>query len=280
MSLMARQTKRLSARAVETLSKPGRHADGDGLYLVIDSNGSKRWVFLFRWREPGTHGAGKLREMGLGGESSVSLADARERTAEARRLLAAGRNPIEERKAAARAKATARTFGAFAEPLVDEITAGFKNKKHKKQWLSTLKTYCTSMWKKPIEAIDTADVLGVLSPIWSTKSETASRLRGRIERVLDAARAMGLRSGENPARWRGHLSTLLPRRKKLTRGHHAALPYADMPAFMAELRRRTSASARGLEFLILTAARTEEVIGAKKGEVHRRNKLWTVPQSG
>ena len=187
-------------------------------------------------------------------------------------------NPIEERKAAAREKATARTFGAFAEPLVEEITAGFKNKKHKKQWLSTLKTYCTSMWKKPIEAIDTADVLGVLSPIWSTKSETASRLRGRIERVLDAARAMGLRSGENPARWRGHLSTLLPRRKKLTRGHHAALPYADMPAFMAELRRRTSASARGLEFLILTAARTEEVIGAKKGEVHRRNKLWTVPQ--
>jgi Arm DNA-binding domain len=165
---MARQTKRLSARAVATLGKPGRHADGDGLYLIIDTSGGKRWAFIFRWREPSTVGAGKLREMGLGGLSAVSLADAREKAAEARRTLAAGRNPIEERRVAERAKEAARTFGAFADELVKEIAPGFRNKKHRAQWASTLRTYCTSIWHKPIEAVDTKDVLGVLSPIWLT----------------------------------------------------------------------------------------------------------------
>jgi integrase len=274
---MARQTKRLSARTVATLGKPGRHADGDGLYLIVDASGSKRWAFIFRWREPGSSGPGKLREMGLGGLSAVSLSDARERATEARRILAAGRNPIDERKSAERAKAAARTFGAYADELVKELAPGFRNEKHRQQWASTLKTYCAGIWDKPLEAIDTSDVLAVLSPIWLSKSETASRLRGRIERVLDAARAKGLRTGENPARWRGHLDALLPRRKRLTRGHHVALPYPEVPAFVSDLRKRKSVAALGLEFLILTASRSGEVIGAAKGEIDRKAKLWVVP---
>jgi integrase len=266
---MARQTKRLSARAIATLNKPGRHADGDGLYLVVDAGGAKRWAFIFRWH-------GKLKEMGLGGLSAVPLADARGKAAEARRILAAGRNPIEERRAAETARKSATAFGSFATELVKELAPGFRNEKHRGQWASTLETYCTSIWGKPLDAIETADVLAVLSPIWLTKSETASRLRGRIERVLDAAKAKGLRSGENPARWRGHLDTLLPRRKKLTRGHHAALPYSDVPEFVASLRKRQSVAALALEFLILTASRSGEVIGATKEEIDRKAKLWTV----
>src|SRR5215207_6570004 len=201
---MARQTKRLSARSVATLTKPGRHADGEGLYLVVDPSGAKRWLFLFRWN-------GKLKEMGLGGLASVSLAEARDKADEARRVLASGRNPIEVRRAAGAAHDTTPTFGAFADALVADLSHGFRNAKHRAQWAMTLKVYAAPLRDKPLDTIHTNDVLAVLAPIWQTKNETASRVRGRIERVLDAAKAKGLRTGENPARWRGHLDTLLPK---------------------------------------------------------------------
>jgi integrase len=267
---MARQVKRLSARAVATLTKPGRHADGDGLYLVVDASGARRWLFMFRW-------GGKLKEMGLGGASTVPLSDAREKAADARRIVASGRNPIELRRSAEAARVAGTTFGAFADKLVADLVQGFRNEKHKGQWATTLRTYAATLRDKPLEAISTDDVLAVLAPLWQTKHETASRLRGRIERVLDAAKAKGLRSGENPARWRGHLDKLLPKRRKLTRGHHPAMPYPDVPAFVAELREREAVAGMALEFTILNASRSGEVLGAKWSEIDREAKLWTVP---
>src|SRR5215207_4880670 len=267
---MARQTKRLSARLIATITKQGRHAAGDGLYLIVDRNGAKRWLFLFRWGR-------KLKEMGLGGLSGDSLAEARDAAAEARRVLASGRKPIEARRAAADAQQSATTFGAFADALVTELAHGFRNEKHVAQWKMTLTAYAAPLRSKGLDEIGTDDVLGVLAPIWQTKSETASRLRGRIERVLDAARARGLRTGENPARWRGHLDKLLSKRRKLTRGHHAAVPYSDVPAFMADLRKREAVAALALEFLILTASRSGEVLGAGSEEVDAAGKVWIVP---
>jgi integrase len=267
---MARQVKRLSARAVATLTKPGRHADGDGLYLVVDASGARRWLFMFRWR-------GKLKEMGLGGISAVSLSDAREKAGEARRILASGRNPIEARRSAEAAREAGTTFGVFADQLVKDLSAGFRNEKHKWQWATTLRTFAAPLRHKRLEAIGTDDVLAVLAPLWQTKHETASRLRGRIERVLDAAKAKGLRSEENPARWRGHLDKLLPARRKLTRGHHPAMPYLDLPGFIAELRGRDAVAGMALEFTILNASRSGEVLGAKWSEVDRKAKVWTVP---
>ncbi|ACA18348.1 integrase family protein [Methylobacterium sp. 4-46] len=267
---MARPVKRLSARSVATITKPGRHADGDGLYLVVDPSGAKRWLFLFRWH-------GKLKEMGLGGLSTVSLAEAREAASEARRLVKSGRNPIEQRRAAKSDEAALVTFGAFADKVVTDLAPGFRNDKHKAQWAMTLTTYAAPLRPMPVEAIGTEDVLRVLEPIWQTKSETASRLRGRIERVLDAAKAKGLRTGENPARWRGHLDKLLPARRKLTRGHHAAMPFEDVPAFLAALREREAAAALALEFCILNASRSGEVLGSCWGEIDRKAKVWIVP---
>ncbi len=267
---MARQVRRLSARSVATLKKPGRHADGDGLYLVVDASGARRWMFLFRQ-------GGRLREMGLGGVSAVSLAEAREKAAECRKLVAAGTDPIARRKMAKATPSQAMTFGDFADALVDEIAPGFRNAKHVAQWRMTLKVYAAPLRAKSLDAIGTDDVLAVLQPIWTKRSETASRVRGRIERVLDAAKARGLRSGENPARWRGHLDHLLPRRQKLTRGHHLAMPFPEVPAFIAQLKEREAVAALALEFCILTAARSGEVLGAQWNEVDVEGKIWTVP---
>ncbi|GEP04827.1 tyrosine-type recombinase/integrase [Methylobacterium oxalidis] len=267
---MARSVKKLSARSVATLSKPGRHSDGEGLYLVVDASGAKRWLFLFRWQ-------GKLKEMGLGGLSTVSLADAREKAAEARQTLKAGHNPIEKRRTAKEERLAAITFGAFADEVVKSLQNGFRNDKHKAQWTSTLNTYAASLRTMPIEAIGTDDVLGVLVPIWQTKSETASRVRGRIERILDAAKAKALRTGENPARWRGHLDKLLPARRKLTRGHHAAMPFEDVPTFIADLREREAVAGMALEFCILNASRSGEVLGARWSEIDRKAKAWIIP---
>lgn len=267
---MARQINKLTARSVAALNKPGRHSDGSGLYLVVDPKGAKRWVFLFRWD-------GKLKEMGLGGISAVSLADAREKAAAARKLLDSGQNPIEVRKAAASEDAARVTFGAFAEQLVTDIKSGFRNEKHRWQWGHTLKVYAAKLSDTPIDEVGTEKVLEVLQPLWQTKQETASRLRGRIERVLDAAKAKGLRSGENPARWRGHLDALLPRRQKLQRGHHPAMPYAEVPAFIRELRERDAVAALMMEFAILCASRTGEVVEAKWPEIDRKAAVWTIP---
>lgn len=274
---MARQINKLTARSVTTITKPGRHSDGGGLYLVVDRStvdkdgnekpGAKRWVFLYRR-------GGSLKEMGLGGLTSVSLARARELALEARKSLQADIDPIAAKKVA---PAAMPTFGEMADDFIETMKPQFRNAKHIDQWTMTLTKYAAPLRKKPVNEITTADVLEVLKPIWIAKSETASRLRGRIERVLDAAKAKGYRTGENPALWRGHLANLLPKRKKLMRGHHAALPYAGVPAFIAGLRARPAMAARALEFTILTAARSGETYGMKWKEVDCSAAVWTVP---
>ena len=267
---MGQAINRLTARTVQSLKKPGRHADGAGLYLVVDKSGAKRWAFLFRR-------AGKLREMGLGSANSVSLARARQLAQDARSQIAAGLDPIAEKEKALAAARPKPTFGVFAVEFLESIEQGFRNEKHRKQWHMTLTKYADPISKVPIDEVTTDQVLSILSPIWLTRHETASRLRGRIERVLDAAKARGLRSGENPARWRGHLSLLLPAKPKLQRGHHAALPYAQAPAFFTDLQANASVSSLGLQFLILTAARTSEVRLATWDEIDFETQVWTIP---
>jgi integrase len=212
--------------------------------------------------------------MGLGGANSISLAKARELAAECRQIRTLGDDPIAARKGAS---ISTPTFGAFADQFLEAKGSGWRNEKHRAQWKMTLGVYAAPMRRKPVDTISTEDVLGVLKPIWTEKPETASRLRGRIEVVLDAARAAGHRTGENPARWKGHLAQLLSKRQKLTRGHHAALPYADVPAFVARLREQSGGAALALEFTILTAARSGEALGARWPEIDLDEKLWTVP---
>lgn len=268
---MAREINKLSARSVATLRKAGRHSDGGGLYLQVSSSGAKSWLFMFRWE-------GKLKEMGLGGTNVVSLAEARDKAALCRQQLQAGRNPIETRRSAEAAAAAKVTFGDFADQLVSDIKSGFRNEKHRWQWEHTLTVYAAKLRPVPVAEVNTEQVLEVLQPLWQTKQETASRLRGRIERVLDAAKAKGLRTGENPARWRGHLDHLLSRRQKLQRGHHSAMPFEEVPAFIAKLREREAVAALMLEFTILCASRTGEVVGARWAEVDRQAKVWTIPK--
>ena len=270
-----RRINRLNARAVATLDRPGRHADGGGLYLAISKHAAaerRRWVFLFRWR-------GKLKEMGLGSAASVSLAQARQVAAKWRAELAAGRDPFESREAERRAQTAVPTFEEVAADLHTAKSPGWRNSKVRKQWISPLQRYAAQLISMPVNEIDTEHVVTVLQPIWSAKPETASRVRSRIEAVIDAARARGLIAPNeaNPARWRGHLSHLLPKRRKLTRGHHAAMAYRDVPAFVGRLRERESIAALALEFLILTAARTGEVLGASWGEIDTEARIWRVP---
>lgn len=269
----ARQRKQnlLTARNIETSKEPGRYSDGNGLYLVVRAGGSRQWVFLYR-RE------GRLKEMGLGSPAKgVTLAMARGLRDEARAVMARGSDPLEARRQAEQLAAGIPTFGAYALALVDRIEEGFSNPKHRQQWRNTLEAYCEPIWKLPIDRVDTSGVLGCLTPIWQAKPETVSRVRGRIERVLNAAKAERLRTGENPAAWRGHLDATLPKPSKLTRGHHAALAYADMPAFMAGLRVRPAVAALALELAILTATRTNEVLKAKWAEFDLDAGLWTIP---
>ena len=266
---------KLSARRVATEAKPGRHADGGGLYLVVAPTGSRKWLFIFRRH-------GKQREMGLGaaaGANAVSLADARARAAECRADLAKGHDPIDirrERTVQASVR-TVPTFGEFAHQYIEAHRSSWRNAKHVAQWQTTLATYADPIMAKPINEVMREDVLAILKPIWLTKNETASRLRGRIEVVLDAAKAEGLRDGENPATWKGNLMHSLPKRQKLQRGHHAAMPYRKVPAFVQSLQQRDATAARALEFLILTAARSGEVLGAGWSEVDLERAIWTVP---
>lgn len=279
---MARALDRLSARFVATCSNPGRHADGGGLYLAIAPDGSrKRWVFFFKRN-------GKQREMGLGSASAVSLAEARKKADAARRLLADGIDPLEAKRAAGK-PSMVPTFGEAADAHIAAMAPSWRNSKHEAQWRMTLSRvrggdgkltadgYCVSLRDKPVDQVDTAAVLAVLTLIWSDKPETAARLRGRIEAVLDAATAAGHRAGPNSARWRGHLALLLPKAKKLSRGHHAAMPYGDVPAFAAKLRLVRGMGALALEFLILTAARSGEVREARWREIDLAGALWTIP---
>lgn len=269
---MARGGK-LSARAVATLSKPGRHGDGAGLYLSISKDGDtvrRRWVYLFTR-------AGKLREMGLGPSPDVTLAAARIDRDKWAAVVRAGGDPIGLRKAEKAASRGVPTFGQLADEVIEAKKTEWKNEKHRAQWVMTLTNYAAGIRNRPVNEIDTDDVLAVLRPLWTSRPETAARLRGRIEHVLDAARAKGLRHGPNPALWRGHLDKLLPKQSKLERGHHAAMPYVRVPAFLASVRKREAIAALAIEFTILTAARTGEVIGATWDEIDLDDAVWTIP---
>lgn len=259
-----RPVNRLSARSVTTIKQPGRHADGAGLYLQVDDSLAKRWVFVFQW-------GGKRKEMGLGPVSLVSLAEARDERDRARKLVFQGVNPIEDRKR----RSTAPTFKEVADELVPNLT--LRSEKHREQWAMTLNVYAKPLHEKRVDEITTDDVVETLKPIWTEIPDTAQRLRGRIERVLDAAKAKGHRRGENPALWRGHLALLLPKPAKLKRGHHEALPFKKAPAFMGRLLAKEGAGARALEFTILTASRTAMTIGAVWSEVDLEHKVWTIP---
>jgi integrase len=273
---------KLTPIKIKSISAPGRYGDGRGLYLQVSKWQTKAWLFRFTRH-------GKAREMGLGpvslqrNDGGVSLAEAREEAHRCCQLLRQGIDPIEHRNAA---RAAARldpakdmTFKQCAEAYISAHKAGWRNPKHADQWTSTLMRHAYAViGDLPVAAVDTALVTKILEPIWQAKPETAGRVRGRIEAVLDWASARGYRSGENPARWRGHLDKLLPNRRKLRKvSHHAAMPYADLPAFMATLRSQDSISARALEFTILTAARTGEAIGATWEEIDLEAKTWTVP---
>jgi integrase len=273
---MPRATNRLSALAVTRAKKPGMYADGGGLYLQVTSAGARSWIFRYARN-------GRSREMGLGALSKVPLATARLKAEEAREDLGRGQDPIQARQArkAEEAAEAARqvTFEDAADSYINSHRAGWRNAKHGDQWKNTLRTYAyPAIGSVPVRDIETGMVLKVLEPIWTIKTETANRVRGRIEAVLDWARARGHRQGENPARWRGHLDDLLPRPGKVRRvQHHPALPYSEIGAFMAELRKQEGVAALALEFLILTASRTGEAIGARWSEIDLQQRLWTIP---
>lgn len=264
---MPRPLNKLSDTAAKTAKRPGRHSDGGGLYLNVGPTGAKSWVLV--WTR-----AGRKREAGLGAYPAVTLAKARTRAAEYRQAVADGRDPIAEK-----GKEAEPTFGQAADKYISSIESEWRNAKHKYQWEQTLgKAYCSAVHDMKVSEIGTEDILKVLTPVWQSKNETASRLRGRIERVLDFARAKGWREGENPARWRGHLRNILPKRQKLQRGHLPAMPYTEVPAFLQRVRSAEAMAARALEFVILSAARSGEVLGATWSEVDLEKKIWTIPR--
>jgi integrase len=285
---MAQTIGRLSAIKVAKLKEPGYYADGGNLYFRVappskgsggaakPTSGARGWIFRFAL-------GGRTRDMGLGAYPDISLATARDLAGKFRALVKEGVDPIERRRAdrSAQRIASAKnlTFDECSKAYIEDHEAGWRNAKHRAQWSSTLRKYASPAFGKlPVAAIDAGLVMRVLKPIWSKKTETASRLRGRIESVLDWARVHGYRSGENPARWKGNLDHLLPARSKVRPvQHHPALPYAEIGAFMASLRACPDGAARALEFTILTAARTNETIGATRAEIDARAKAWNVP---
>jgi integrase len=266
---MAGGKQKLTARQAAT-SKPGRYGDGGGLYLIVSPSGARKWVLRFSF-------SGKVTEMGLGSAETVSLADARGKATETQKQLKSGLNPIEVKRQAAAVKAGKPTFGRVADNLIEAKKAEWRNTKHLDQWKSSLEKNAAQLRSRSVDEIDTAAILAVLKPLWQEKPETASRVRGRIEAVLDAAKAQGHRSGENPAAWRGHLSHLLPKRARHTRGHHAAMSYREVPEFMAGLRERDGFASLALEFAILSAARSGEVYGARWSEIDLAAKIWAIP---
>lgn len=267
--MASRARNKLNVKQVAAFTKSGVYSDGGGLYLRVRPS-ARSWFYI------GTLN-GKRIELGLGSTLDVSLAKAREKAADARALTLEGKDPRFERQKAKAERDLENRFGAFAMRLIDDIEGGFKNPKHRQQWRNTLETYAKPLFDMPLSKISTEHVQAVLLPIWLSKPETASRVRGRIERVLDAAKAKGLRTGENPARGRGHLDLLLPKRPKVDVKHHAALPFDKVAEFMGELKKRPALAARALEFAILTAARSGEARGTTWSELDLEKKLWTVP---
>jgi len=283
------------SRALTSLSvknaKPGRHADGDGLYLLVKDTGARSWVFRYMLD-------GKARDLGLSrcpeaiamlkrtsGED-LTLAQARDVAAIYRLKVKARIDPLEERAEAARQaaavaqaeRAASVTFKSAADAFLAGKEGSWRNAKHRQQWHNTLAAYVHPViGDMAVGVIDTPQVLAVIEPLWHTKAETANRVRGRIEAILDAARVRGYRTGDNPARWRGHLAQLLPPRTQLSRGHHAALPYTAVSDFMSKLRLREGMAPIALEFTILTAARTNDVLGATWSEIDLQKAVWTVP---
>ncbi|MEH6790946.1 tyrosine-type recombinase/integrase [Parasphingorhabdus sp.] len=260
----------------------GRHTDGGGLQLLVKKSGARSWVFRFMLD-------GKSRDIGLGaatGPDNISLAQARDKAIDLRRLVQSGIDPLQERAridAESEAKAQAAhiagiTFKASAEAYITAHSDSWKNAKHRAQWPATLETYVYPvMGDLPVADISTEHVMAVIEPIWKTKPETASRVRGRIETILDAAKARGYRQGENPARWRGHIGLMLPTRTRLSRGKHPALPYDEVNSFITDLQSRDAMAALALEFTILTAARSGETIGATWDEMDLSKAIWTIP---
>ena len=254
-------------------AKPGAYADDDGLYLKIGTTGAASWQYRYQIN-------GKRRMMGLGSCANVGLAEAREKAADARKQVKQGIDPLEAKEAeqtAVEAKAT--TFRELATEYIADHRPGWRNAKHGQQWENTLAQYAfPKIGDKPIAEISTEDVLRILKKLWTEKPETASRLRNRIELVIDAGRAKGLSTAANPAAWRGHLDKLLPKRTKASKGHHAAMDYRELPAFYKRLTEdRDSLSSVALQITILTACRTSEVLLADWSEFDLDNRLWTIP---
>jgi integrase len=272
---MAKITNRLNASRLRTLTRPGSYPDGSGLYLQVRSAQRRSWLFRYQLN-------GKARLMGLGTVADVPLAEARSEAGAARALVRQGQDPIEVRRALRAAKladVAGLTFAEVAPKFIAAKEGGWRNAKHRIQWRNTLNTYVMPIiGALPVAQITTADVTRILEPIWRTKPETASRIRGRIEAVIDYASTMQWRSGENPARWRGHLANVLPPRAKVRRiEHHAALPWRDVGAFMEKLAGQDGTAALALRFAILTAARTGEVQGLRWREIDWTTTTWTVP---
>jgi integrase len=267
---------RLSARAVATKRARGRYSDGGGLYLQVARSGTKSWVFRYQV-------AGIEKNMGLGPEHALSLVEARERARTCRQQLLDGHDPIEARRAerAQRRVAAVRgvTFKTCAEEYLKAHRAGWTSATHAGQWTSTLEAYAYPVFGDlPVSEIDTAIVMKSLDAIWQKTPQTAQRLRGRIESILDWAAVRGFRAGDNPARWRGHLNKLLPAPNKVrAKVHHTALPYSEIAAFLVALRAYDSVYARAVEFAVMTAARAGEVAGARWSEIDLATAIWTVP---
>lgn len=273
---MPKTTHRLNAIFASNIKKPGLYPDGAGLYLRVKPSGARSWVFRYMYDR-------KPRYLGLGSAASVNLATARSLANDARRLLDLGQDPIEAKRTAEREaaadKARSMTFKECAEAYMAAHEPSWKNAKHCEQWHSTLRRYLYPKFGGvAVSLVTTEMVLDAIQPIWHSMPETASRVRGRIEVVIDWAKARGAFSGENPARWRGHLANLLPKPSKVAKvEHHAAMPFDDLPAFMSEMRAATGLTSRALEFTILTAARTTEALGAQWSEFDLEKKIWTVP---
>ena len=256
---------RLTARQVATLGE-GVHGDGDGLYLQVTASGARSWILRYQRH-------GKRREMGLGSATLYGLADARQRAVQYRRLLAEGLDPIAHRRAVQ--AASGRTWGQAVDDFIATHAPGWKSEGQADQWRQSLNAYGPDR-ALPVEALDTAEVVRLLRKVWTDKTETATRVRGRIERVWDAEKVAGVVTGDNPARWRGHLDKLLPKPSKVAKvTHFRAMPYGDVPAFMARLAEREAITRLALRFTILTVARTGEVTGAAWSEFD--GDVWTIP---
>lgn len=262
---MARTIQKLTEKAIQSVKKAGRLSDGGGLYLRVNSSNAKSWSFMWNY-------AGKRKELGLGAYPAITLADARRKAVLCREAVANGNDPNPNAS-----KQAEPTFSECSTFFLDTMEQQWSNKKHRQQWRNTLEQYCKPFNNKRVSQVSLEDVLGVLTKIWKEKPETASRLRGRIERILNYAKVRGWRRDENPAAWRGNLDNVLPKPVKLSRGHHPSLPYTELPTFMERLRKREALAARALELAILTGCRTGEVLNAEWSEFDFEEKVWNIP---